>query len=66
MNELIGIDKMYASFQKKWAKSFFIILAMIIGIFIGMVIVRSDILNDCKFLGGFRIGDSSFTCARKI
>lgn len=66
MNELIDVPKMYESFRKQWAKSFFIVVALLIGMVIGMVMVRSEIVNDCKFLGGFRIGDQSFNCVRKI
>jgi hypothetical protein len=66
MSELIDVPKMYESFRKQWAKSFFIVVALLIGVLIGMVIIRSEILADCKFMGAFRIGDQSFNCTRKI
>jgi uncharacterized protein YpmS len=65
-NELIDVDKMWSSFQKKWAKSFFILLALLVGVFIGMTMVRNDIASDCQYLQAFRIGDSSFSCVRKF
>ena len=65
-NELIDMNKLWASFQKKWAKSFFVLLALILGVLIGMAIIRNSIESDCQYLQAFRVGDNSYTCTRKF
>lgn len=65
-NELIDMNKLWTSFQKRWAKSFFVLLAFIVGILVGMVLTRNDIASDCQYLNAFRLNDNSYSCVRKF
>jgi len=66
MTELLGIKDLTKNFNTWWAKSFGVILAILIGYFAGLVLARGEILDDCKINSVFRIGDQSFTCMRKM
>lgn len=66
VQEVLGISDMTKKFNTWWAKSFGVILAILLGILIGTFMNRGAILDDCKFNGVFRIGDQSFTCVRKM
>ena len=65
-DELIGIKDFIFKFRGWWAASFGIVVALILGILIGILMTESKIINDCKYISNFRIGDSGYTCARKI
>lgn len=65
-NELINIKDFILKFKGWWAASLGIVIALILGIAIGILIVESKIINDCKFLSAFRIGDQGYTCQRRI
>ena len=49
-----------------WAKSFWPLFALLLGILIGVLFATSDILNDCKYAGSFRVDSQAFSCQRKI
>lgn len=49
-----------------WAKSFWPILALLLGVLIGVLATTSNILNDCKYAGAFRVDSQAFSCQRKI
>jgi hypothetical protein len=66
MAELLGVKDLTKNFNTWWAKSFGVILAILIGYFAGILMARGEILDDCKINSVFRIGDQSFTCMRKM
>ena len=55
-----------AYFSGIWAKSFWPLFALLLGILIGVLFTTSDILNDCKYAGSFRVDSQAFSCQRKI
>ena len=65
-NELISVKDFILKFKGWWAASLGIVVALIVGIVIGVFIVEGKIINDCKFLNAFRIGDQGYTCQRRI
>lgn len=66
MNEIIDFDSFLAKVRTWWAASLGIIIALILGVLFGILYVESRILNDCKYISGFRIDSQSFNCSRKI
>ena len=66
MVELLGVKDLTKNFNTWWAKSFGVILAVLLGYFAGLLVARGEILDDCKINSVFRIGDQSFTCMRKM
>jgi hypothetical protein len=66
MVELLGVKDLTKNFNTWWAKSFGVILAVLLGYFAGLLMARGEILDDCKINSVFRIGDQSFTCMRKM
>jgi len=65
-NELINMKDFVLKFKGWWAASLGIVVALILGIIIGILVVESKIINDCKFLNAFRIGDQGYNCQRRI
>jgi hypothetical protein len=49
-----------------WAKSLVFFLALMIGILAGNMMTEGRIINDCKYMSNFRIGEQSYVCQRKI
>jgi hypothetical protein len=66
MVELLGVKDLTKNFNTWWAKSFGVILAVLLGYFAGLLMARGEILDDCKINSVFRIGEQSFTCMRKM
>lgn len=62
----INVDKVTKWFKTIWSKSFFIVIALLIGIFIGESAVEKRIIGDCKYLNSFRIDHLSYACNRKV
>lgn len=52
--------------KRIWAKSFWPLFALLLGVLIGVLVATSNIINDCKYAGAFRIDSQAFTCQRKI
>jgi len=65
-NELIQVKDWVKKMRTMWAASLGVILALIAGVLIGILAVEARIINDCKYIGNFRIGDQGYTCARRI
>lgn len=49
-----------------WAKSLGVVIALVVGFTIGFVVKESQVVEDCKYMKAFRIGNQSFTCERRI
>lgn len=52
--------------RRFWAAAFWPLFALLFGILIGVLVATSDILNDCKYAGAFRVDTQAFNCQRKI
>lgn len=52
--------------KRIWAKSFWPLFALLLGVLIGVLAATSNITNDCKYAGSFRVDSQAFTCQRKI
>lgn len=52
--------------RKAWAYGFGVIIALVIGIALGMVIAREEIIDDCRYASSFRVHTQVFTCQRKL
>ena len=57
---------LYEKLKQTWAKSFWPLLALLLGFLIGVLATTSSIINDCKYAGAFRIDSQAFGCQRKI
>lgn len=66
MNELIDVSKVQSWIQSKWKSSLGIVIALVFGILIGLLLVESRIIDDCKYLKTFRFGNQAFTCVRTM
>ena len=54
------------SFKRVWSKSFWPLLALLCGVLIGVLGATSNIINDCKYAGSFRVDSQAFNCQRRI
>lgn len=63
---LIGVTDMYQSVKKVWANSLGVVLALVVGVIVGIVYKQGDIIEDCRYSGSFRVHSQAFTCVRKI
>jgi ABC-type nitrate/sulfonate/bicarbonate transport system permease component len=66
MNELIDLTKLQSWIQSKWRASLGIIVALVLGILIGILSVEWRVIDDCKYLKSFRFGNMAFNCVRTI
>ena len=66
MNELINVKQVKNWIKKYWARSLVPIAAFVVGILIGMLVVESRIIEDCKYMRNFRFGNQAFNCGRTI
>ncbi len=66
MNELIDLTKLQSWIQSKWRASLGIIVALVLGILIGILSVEWRVIDDCKYLKSFRFGNIAFNCVRTI
>lgn len=64
--ELLGLNHHIKQARRLWAASFGVVVALIIGILIGMFYTEGRVLDDCKYSGVYRVGTQSFTCIRKM
>jgi hypothetical protein len=59
--------KAFTSFLRKtWANAMGVMVALILGILLGIVYKQSDIVEDCRYAGSFRVGTQAFNCQRKM
>ena len=64
-NDLIQVKDWVKKMRTMWAASLGVVLALIAGVLIGMLAVEGRIINDCKYIGNFRIGDQGYACSRR-
>lgn len=60
------IKRIKDAFTKTWTRSFWPLFAFLCGILVGVLSATSDITNDCRFAGSFRVDTQAFTCQRKL
>jgi hypothetical protein len=60
------IKRIGAWLRKVWASSMGVVVAMVLGIILGVVYKQGDIIDDCKYAGSFRVHSQAFNCQRKI
>lgn len=49
-----------------WGQSLPVILALLVGLWVGTVNTESRIVSDCKFANAFRVDIQAFACQRKL
>ena len=59
-------EKFVAFLKKTWAGSMGVVIALVIGILLGIVYKQDDIQEDCKYSGSFRVHTQAYNCQRKI
>lgn len=52
--------------KRVWADSMGVVIALVVGILLGIIYKQGDIIDDCKYSGSFRVHSQSFNCQRKI
>ena len=52
--------------KRIWALSFWPLVALLIGLYIGAGNSESRIMSDCKYAMTFRVDHQAFACQRKI
>lgn len=63
---LIEWKRFKAWCKSAWAESLGVVIALIIGLVLGIVYKQGDIIDDCKYAGSFRVHSQAFNCQRKI
>ena len=59
--------KKFVTFCRRvWSGSMGIVIALVIGVLLGVVYKAGDIIDDCKYSGSFRVHSQAFNCQRKI
>ena len=64
--DLVKFDRFVRWFRSVWAKSLFVVVAFVLGYYIGEYAVESRIIGDCKYLNAFRIDHLSYACNRRV
>ena len=49
-----------------WSNAMGIVVALLIGLLLGIVYKQDDIQEDCKYAGSFRVHTQAYNCQRKI
>lgn len=52
--------------KKLWSGSMGVVVALVLGVLLGVVYKQGDIVEDCRYAGSFRVHSQAFTCVRKI
>ena len=60
------LDKFVAFCRRVWAASMGVVIALVVGLLLGIVYKAGDIIDDCKYSGSFRVHSQAFNCQRKI
>jgi hypothetical protein len=63
---LIEWKKMKAWIKAVWAESLGVMLALVLGLLLGALYKQSDIIEDCRYSGSFRVGTQAFNCQRRM
>jgi hypothetical protein len=63
---LIEWRKMKAWIKAVWAESLGVVIALVLGILIGVLYRQTDIIEDCRYSGSFRVGTQAFNCQRRM
>ncbi len=66
LTEILKLDVVLKRLKFIWSKSFFAVVALLIGIAAGESIVEWRIISDCKYLNAFRIDNLAYSCNRKV
>ena len=49
-----------------WSRSLGFFIALVLGFLLGFLIKGDQVVDDCKYMKNFRIGNQSFGCERRI
>ena len=49
-----------------WAESLGVVIALVLAILIGVLYRQTDITEDCRYSGSFRVGTQAFNCQRRM
>lgn len=60
------LKRIGAWLKRVWAGSMGVVVALVLGIILGVVYKQGDIIDDCKYAGSFRVHSQAFNCQRKI
>lgn len=52
-------------FFKLWGRSFWVLLALLIGYMLGEGVTEKRVLDDCRYSNSFRVGYLAYSCARR-
>ena len=63
---LIEWRKFVAWLKSTWAESLGAVIALIVGLLLGVMVKQNDIVDDCRYAGSFRAGTQAFNCQRKM
>ncbi len=66
LNDIVRLDKVFKWMRNAWSKSFFVIVALVVGFYAGESVTEWRIIGDCKYLNSFRIDHLSYSCNRKV
>lgn len=64
--EMITLKDVYVKFKGWWGSSLAAIIAFGFGFFLGVIQTEGRVLNDCKYIGSFRVDSQGFECTRRI
>jgi hypothetical protein len=59
-------DKLRTRLKIVWARAFWPLLFLLIGLGLGENITEKRIVDDCRFSSNFRVGHQAFTCQRRL
>lgn len=59
-------QKIVRAVRGAWTNMMGAIIALVVGILLGIVYKAGDIIDDCKYSGSFRVHSQAFNCQRKI
>lgn len=52
--------------KETWASSLGVVIALVVGVLLGIMYKQTDIMEDCKYSGSFRVHTQAYNCQRKI
>lgn len=66
LGDIVKIERIVRWLKSVWARAFFAVAGLVIGFYMGVTIVESRIIGDCRYLNSFRIDHLSYSCNRKV